>query len=212
MKKIVLLCLLVPVLKNTHAQSFAVEILTGHEHIFYQQGISKKFSSNSRFGLTQVASYISRYNTDKDKKESPHEIMNQLHITASLNRSFSLLTGMFYTNATGISVSAALQFVYPIKNGVVVLIPRADIRRHGSFELMAMLEYSPAIKNGLKLYTRLQAMSNAGPYQHNRSWQRLRIGVDLNGTQLGVGLNLDEYGKNGKIKINSGVFIRKLIF
>jgi len=54
-------------------------------------------------------------------------------------------------------------------------------------------------------------MRNVGPYQHNRSWQRFRIGIDLKGTQAGIGINLDEYGTGNKIKQNTGMFIRKLL-
>jgi hypothetical protein len=194
------------------AQPVSLELMPGQDHIFFQPAFSTKMSDHSKFGFVQVASYINRYHTAAGKAGAANEIMNQAYASMAAGKSLSLLTGFFYTNATGITPSAAIQFVHSFKNGTIVLVPRADIRRKANVEMMAMLEYTAALSVSTKLYTRLQVMSNAGPKGHNRSWQRIRVGLERKGTQIGIGLNLDEYGKGNQPKLNAGVFVRRLIF
>ena len=72
-----------------------------------------------------------------------------------------------------------------------------------------MLEYEPHITKHTKLYTRLQFMTNTGPFHHNRSYQRVRLGVHIKKLQTGVAVNVNEYGYPGKVKVNAGLFLRK---
>ncbi len=193
------------------AQPIIIEGLAGNDHLFYQHLIAKKFSSKSVFGIMHIVNVSSRYETDVKKGGRPNEIMNQAYITTRLSKSLTLLTGMFYSNATGIRGSAGVQYALPFKNGLWVTVPRVDLEHRGSVELMSMFEYQPMIAKTIKLYTRIQAMSNYGPFQHNRSYQRFRLGVTIKGTQFGVGMNLDEYGRQSKVNMNTGIFIRKEI-
>ncbi len=206
----ILLIMALLVLQLAKAQ-LIVEGLAGNDHLFYQHLLAKKFSSKSVLGVMHIANVSSRYDADVKKAGRPNEIMNQAYITTKLNKSFTLLAGMFYSNASGIRASAAIQYALPFKNGLWVMVPRVDIEHRGSVEMMSMFEYQPMIAKTIKLYTRLQLMSNYGPYQHNRSYQRLRLGVTIKGTQVGVGVNLDEYGKQSKPNLNAGLFIRKEI-
>lgn len=211
MKQFYLIILVVLGSQVVQAQPVVFEGLAGNDYLFYQHLIAKKFSAQSRFGLMHIANVTNRYQTDPKKGGRPNELMNQAYLTTRMSNAFTLLTGMFYTNNTGIRASAGIQYAKPFRTGLVVLVPRVDIEHRGSIEMMAMVEYQPVIKNSVKLYTRLQVMSNYGAYQHNRSYQRIRLGIDIKGTQVGLGLNMDEYGRESRIYLNGGVFIRKAI-
>ena len=192
-------------------QPVIIEGLAGNNYLFYQHLIAKKFSAESPLGIMHIANVSSFYRSDKNKEQKAAEVMNQAYITAKLNQSFTLLTGIFYSNATGIRLAAGIQYAVPFKNGLWVTVPRVDVMRRGSVEMMSMLELNPPLNDHTKLYFRIQAMSNYGPYQHNRSYQRLRIGITIKGTQVGAGINLDEYGRESKVHMNTGIFLRKEI-
>lgn len=197
-------------LLTAKAQQFTVEGLVGDKYLFYQHLFSKKVEPSSRWGVMHIANVINRYEHDTKKGGMPNELMNQAYIAMQLSKKFSLLTGMFYNNVNGIRASAGVQFAHSFKQGLFIMVPRMDVQMNGSFELMGMLEYRPEISGMIKLYSRIQVMSNYGPYHHNRSYQRLRLGLDIKDIQLGVAVNLDEYGYSANMKANTGVFIRKV--
>ncbi|WP_407527813.1 hypothetical protein PDL71_08045 [Lacibacter sp. MH-610] len=192
-------------------QPVLFEGMAGNEYLFYQHLIVKKFSPESPFGMMHIANVSRLYQTDVTKGGRPNEIMNQAYLTTNLSKSFTLLTGMFYTNVTGIRLAAGVQYALPFKNGLWVTVPRVDIKDRGAVEIMSMLELQPPVSDKTKLYIRLQAMSNYGPFHHNRSYQRFRFGVTINKTQIGVGVNLNEYGRASKTHVNTGIFVRKEI-
>ncbi len=211
MKRILFTALILIVVKLAVAQPINLEVMAGNDYLFYQHLIAKKFAAQSPFGFMHIANVSNRYQTDIKKGGRPNEVMNQVYITSALNKHFTLLTGIFYNHVTGIRASAGIQFAMPFKNGLFVTVPRADIEHRGSVEMMSMLEYQPAITKTVKLYSRLQVMSNYGAFRHNRSYQRLRLGINLKGVQFGAAMNLDEYGKESKLYFNTGIFIRKEI-
>lgn len=198
-------------LKPAKAQPVVLEGLVGHEYLFYQHLLAKKFSSRSVLGVMHIANVSSRYDAAVKRAGRPDEIMNQAYISIQLGKSFSLLAGMFYSNAVGIRASAGIQYALPFKNGLWVIVPRVDAEHGASVEMMSMFEYQPVIAKTIRGYTRLQVMSNYGPFQHNRSFQRLRLGITIKGTQAGLGFNLDEYGRSSKLYMNAGIFIRREI-
>lgn len=194
------------------AQPFTAEALAGNDYLFYQHYLAKKFTAQSRFGVMHIANIITRYEQDPKRGGKPNELMNQAYLTTKITQRLTLLTGMFYNNVTGIRAAIGMQYALPFKNGLWVLVPRADLQHHGSAEMMSMLEFQPLLAKKVKLYTRLQVMTNYGPWQHNRSYQRIRLGVTIKHTQLGLGLNIDEYGKAPETRFNTGIFVRKEIF
>ncbi|ASZ11830.1 hypothetical protein KTO58_15735 [Chitinophaga pendula] len=180
-----------------------VEVLGGYRGIFYQHTIARPMGG--RFGWMHIANVLRVYDT----KVYGNELMNQGYVTYGMSRSFTLLLGAHYTNVTDLRGSVAVQFAQQRGDWFYVLMPRADVMLNGSWELFTLVEYRPSVGARAKLYTRLQTMTNAGPYHHNRGYQYLRVGVDLKGVQFGIGMNLDEYGPSATIQPNAGLFLRK---
>lgn len=193
------------------AQAIPVELHIGNHYTLYQHTINKPLSATSRFGVVHIANIIDWYNNDVTKNGMKNETMNQGYISYRLSNAFSVLGGFFYTNATGLRGAAGLQFTLSGKNWLMVVMPRADISAGGALELFGMLEYRPELAPGLKLYTRIQGMTNNGPDHHNRSYQRLRLGLDAWKTQFGFAYSIDQYGADPLVKQNTGIFIRKEI-
>jgi hypothetical protein len=214
MKKIFLppLLLLAIFLTMAHAQRMPAEIMIGEKYIMYQHNITSLFKKDSRFGIVHIANLSIRYNNREEKNKRPNEIMNQAYIRMKLSNSFSVLAGGIYTRVTKYRGSFAIQFAKQYKNTLLVVSPRMDIRKEGAFELFSLLEYRSHVSDAVKLYSRLQAMTSHGPHTHNKSYQQLRLGLDIKNTQFGIGLNLDEYGSKPFVLANAGLFIRKELF
>jgi hypothetical protein len=191
------------------AQKFTIEVLPGHKYLFYQHLFTAHFEKSKGFGVVHISNMSNWYEHDKEKGGMNNEIMNQVYISWDQSGQLKFMAGFFYANATGLKPAVALQFAQRFKNGLFVLVSRTDAVKGGSFELMSMLELQPYIYKKLQLYTRVQVMSNAGPYHHNRSYQRFRTGIQYKQIQTGIGLNVDEYGFPAKVKLNAGFFIRK---
>lgn len=191
------------------AQAFTAELMPGNQYLFYQHSSSQKFKPNGKAGIVHIANILNWYEKNPTKGGMNDELMNQVYISMQAGRYITVMGGLFYTNVTGIRPALALQFMHVFKQGVLVLAPRADLISKGSAEVMGMIEYHPQVSKQIKLYSRFQFMSNIGPYHHNRSYQRARLGVHIKSFQAGIGINLDEYGYAGKLKVNAGLFLRK---
>lgn len=183
--------------------------MAGNKYLHYQHSLGQSLKPGSRFGWQHIATLLKRHNTKAGKGDLPDELMNQGYLTVRLHPLLSLKGGLFYTNAGGYQPSMGIQFFFHNKNCVVVVAPRAGFEKKGAYELFTMMEYTPPVSKSLKLYIRLQAMSNASRESHNRSYQLVRVGVDMKGFQAGGGLTLDEYGTSGKVHSNAGLFVRR---
>lgn len=192
-------------------QSMQMEAMGGNSYLFYQHNLSKQFFG-SRFGVKHIASMVGWYNNKVETGGKSHEIMNQVYLTAKLNSYFTLMGGTFFTAVTGMRGSCAVQFAVKRPNLIIIVTPRADIIEKSAFDVFSLVEYSPYITDSISLYTRFQSMFNFGPQSHNRSYQQLRLGLVKKKTQLGIALNLDQYGERMDLYYNLGFFIRKDIF
>ncbi|MEX2154224.1 MAG: hypothetical protein WD825_12865 [Gemmatimonadaceae bacterium] len=49
-------------------------------------------------------------------------------------------------------------------------------------------------------------------HRHIKSYQWMRAGLDIRGTQFGLGVNLDEAGPKPRVEASAGVFVRREVF
>ncbi len=187
---------------SVNAQPVNIEVMLGKENFFYQHTLAKSLGS-SRFGFFHTSSLHAFYTSD-----NLNEAMSQSYVTYRLTDYTRLAVGTFYAIKPGISVAAALQCAYAYRNFRASLVPRIDIERGGSVEMMMLLEYCPAITERITLYSRAQFMTNYGPNHHNRSYQNFRTGLRVKKTVAGVALNIDERGSEITTLHNLGVFLR----
>lgn len=194
------------------AQPIPVEVHTGHHYTLYQHTINKSFHPESKFGFVHIANVSAWYNRNPEKGGMPNEVMNQGYVRYNVSPAFSIMAGYFYATVPDFGGSVAVQYFKKNKDWLFVISPRVDIKKNGSLELFALAEYKPSIGRNLKLYSRVQAMSSFGPYDHNRSYQRIRLGLEVAKFQFGAGLDIDEFGPEAMVKYNAGLFVRKELF
>ena len=184
------------------AQPASIEAMVGEQNYFYQHAFSGSFVS-SRFGFFHTSSVHAFYDSD-----DLNELMSQSYVTYALAGFVKVAVGTFYASKPGISPAASLQFRYAHRDFKASLVPRIDLQKNGSVEVMMLLEYNPAITESIQFYSRAQFMTNYGPYHHNRSYQNFRAGLQVNQTVMGIALNIDERGSDITTLHNLGVFLR----
>lgn len=77
---------------------------------------------------------------------------------------------------------------------------------------MLILQYKAEINDRVRLFTRIQLLNLFDAGGNIKSYQWMRLGLEVKGIQFGLAVNLDEYGPNPSVESNLGVFIRKEIF
>lgn len=208
--RIVLLAFMFFQLSNQiSAQGFTAELMPGNHYLFYQHVMNQKLKENGKASIIHIANISNWYEQNPTKGGMRNELMNQAYIGLQAGGNITIMGGLFYANVTGMRPAVAVQFVHTFKDGLLVLVPRADVINNGSVEVMGMFEFQPSLTKKLKLYSRVQLMSNIGPYHHNRSYQRVRLGVDIKKMQAGFAVNVNEYGYPVIMKLNTGLFLRK---
>ncbi|PBQ30947.1 hypothetical protein CNR22_03895 [Sphingobacteriaceae bacterium] len=180
-----------------------MEVVLGNKYTWYQYSASKKLSE-SKFGVFGTGSLIAPYK--ENKKE---ELMNQFYLTYELLKGIKASVGSFYSTQPGFRPSVNIQFFKAVKNLTVLAVPRIDICKNPSYDLMFLLEYKPKIAGQLPLYSKFQSMFNFSGDKHNRSYQYLRLGINLKHLQTGIAINFDAYGPAITYRRNYGLFIRK---
>jgi hypothetical protein len=210
MKNILLLIACITGSYGIHAQP--AEVLVGNRYTYYQHSLTRDLVKGSRFGLTHIASVIMRYTPTSETTFPPSELMNQVYIRAKLASRLGVLGGAFFNNAIGFRLSAGVSYVFARKNILLVAQPRIDVWKVPAYEMFGIFEYQPHVNAKLRLYGRIQFMTNHGASGHNRSYQQLRLGVTVAGFQAGLGLQTDQYGRSGKMSLNTGVFLKKNLF
>jgi hypothetical protein len=121
-----------------------------------------------------------------------------------------IASGVVYSNG-GFNPTAGLQYIYSGQKFMVLIAPRVNIESDPSYDVMTILQYKPDISDRVKLFTRIQALNLIGSGGNIKSYQWMRIGLELKGIQFGLAANLDEYGPNPSVDTNIGLFVRKEI-
>lgn len=184
------------------AQHTSLEVTAGNQNYFYQHTLSGRIE-NSRLGFFHTSSLHAFY-----KSDDLNELMSQSYVTYSLTGFAKVAAGTFYASKPGISPSLALQVGYIKRDFKALVVPRIDIQKNGTVEMMMLLEYNPEINDRIQFYSRAQFMTNYGPYNHNRSYQNFRAGLQAKRAVVGIALNVDERGNEMTTLHNWGIFLR----
>lgn len=205
------LCLVFCSVSITYAQIPApkvptpVEVMAGHERLFFQMVVKKKFTPDSKFGFLSVATFSTDYSNDMEGLDLVVPVL----ITYNFYKDFSIVAGSTINNSVGFAPLAGFQHSFANKEWVAVSIASVFLNSSKSIELFGIYEYKPKINNTFDLYSRLQYLyvHNTTENFHARSYLQLRAGLKKNAFNFGLGGNLDQYGPEKKFKPNYGIFV-----
>lgn len=188
------------------AQPVPIELMMGHRYGTVNLIYDKHFSQNSRLGFFHMNTIQFGY---KDKINNGFILQDQIYIETFKN--LRIASGVVYSNG-GFNPTAGLQYVYGGKKLFFLCAPRVNIENNPSYDIITILQYKPEINDHVKLYTRFELLHLFDSGGNIKSYQWIRLGLELKGIQFGLAADVDEYGPNPLAKSNFGVFIRKEIF
>lgn len=201
---VVLFALPLSVHSQDHKTPLPVELLFGHEHLYFQMLVKKQFTPESRLGFFSVATYSVNYNDLSDV-----DITLPMHLYYDLWKGFSVIGGGVINSVTGFSPYAGFEHNFVSRQVLAVTQLNYSLDSHNDFTLFGIYEYKPPINDKWSLFTHLQLLYNTSfkDGSHNRSYLYLRAGVSRGSMGFGLGANLDQYGPNKSYEDNYGLFI-----
>lgn len=182
-----------------------VELMAGHERLFFQMVMKKNFSPESKLGFLSVSSFSTGYNNDLDELDLVMPVL----FNYNFYKGFGLVAGTTINSRVGFSPLAGVQHSFANKEWVVVSIASFFLNASKNVELFGIYEYKPQLTTKYNLYTRLQYMyaHSIAANHHARSFLQVRAGLKREAFSYGVGANLDQYGPEKDFKPNYGVFV-----
>jgi hypothetical protein len=208
MIKLLLALLLLSV--AAYAQTGNVELMPGNRYFHQMHSVEFPLNASRKFSWQQLGTIIKYYDKGSEKNLPKDELMNQSYLVYNLSENVALKSGLFYTNVGGYHTSVALQFKWKLKQGILLFSPRANLSRVQAYELFSLVEYKLGADKKMPVVVRYQGMSSVGLKGHNRSYQAFRLGMQVKKYQLGAGITLDEFGKEGRVYSNYGLFFRRV--
>lgn len=201
---LLLISWLIPCLAE--AQPIPVEWTMGNTYGTVNVVLFKSFTRESKFGFFHMNTVQFNY-TDHNQNDF---IMQDLAY-AEIIKNLRITGGVIYS-AGGFNTTAGMQYVYAGEKLLFLLAPRINIEPVPCWDVMTIVQYKPSLNEHTKLYTRLQLLNLFDHYGNIKSYQWMRLGLEIHGVQFGLAFNLDESGPHPSAKTNLGVFVRKEIF
>lgn len=187
------------------AQPIPVELTLGHDYATTNLVVSRPFTPTSPIGFFHLSTLQFGYDSDA---ETDMAIQNLLFL--ELPRDVRITGGAFHTQR-GFSPTAGVQYIKASRDLFVLIAPRVNIESDPSYSIFSIVRYRPQLTPGTRLYVAGQLLNAFSPDRHIRSYQWLRLGLEMKGTQFGLAINLDQEGPARAFDSNLGVFVRREI-
>lgn len=188
------------------AQPIPVELMMGDKYGTVNLTFSKSLKPNSKLGFFHMNTV--QFDYDEEYKNS-FILQDLLYYEAIKN--FHLAGGVVFSKA-GFNTTAGIQYVYAGNKTFFLFAPRINFESNPSYDFMTILQYKPQLNDRVKLFTRIQLLNLFDDGGNIKSYQWLRLGIEVKGIQFGLAADFDEYGPSPSIESNLGLFIRKEIF
>jgi hypothetical protein len=188
------------------AQPIPVELMMGNKYGTVNVSLSRNFSQTSKLGFFHMNTVQFDY---KDEQKNSFLLQDLVYVETFKN--LRVAAGVVYSKG-GFNTTAGLQYVYSGKKLLFLCAPRVNIESDPSYDLMTIIQYKPDINERVKLFTRTQMLNLFDSSGNIKSYQWIRLGLEINGIQFGVAANFDEYGPSPSVESSFGLFLRKEIF
>ncbi|MFM9839466.1 MAG: hypothetical protein ACKVOQ_14450 [Cyclobacteriaceae bacterium] len=215
MKRIVSLAFLVIALANlVQAQSVPLEVFAGDKRttldLLLIKNLHGKVETKSKF------LFFSRSRVSLDYNETKTSSLPQFSLTEALSYNIKGLKGfapvaVLQVFNRGTFPKAGIQYLKLKPNFTFFSWSVIDLAKDPFVDVFILSRFTPKLTEKMKLYTQLELLNNL-PTEGNANLnfvQRIRVGFKFDEVQFGLGLDLNETGKeNFTNSTNAGVFLR----
>lgn len=183
-----------------NAQSF--ELMPGTERIFIDAQWLKTFDEERKWSL------FSRSRATVDNDENTN-LFTGAYVNYTTKSGFGG-TVVGRISSLGAGGDAGIHFFKAKASFMIYALASVDISSAFAYSWFSIVRYTPKLNNKWRLYSSLELFSNFNTDGHVASVQRIRAGLDRNGYQFGLALNLSALGQDySATDSNPGIFLRK---
>ncbi|MEM6841680.1 MAG: hypothetical protein AAF632_05610 [Bacteroidota bacterium] len=198
----VLTTLVALVLWNTESNAQSLELMPGTERIFVDVQWLKTFDQARRWSL------FSRSRATVDYEENTN-LFTGAYLNYTTPSGFGgTVVGRISTAGAGGDLGG--HFFKANESFLVYALASVAINTEFAYSWFSIVRYTPKLNDAWRVYISLELFSNFNADGHVASVQRLRTGLDHQGYQFGLALNLAGLGEDySPTDTNPGVFVRK---
>lgn len=199
--------------KLSMAQSVPLEVFAGDKRttldLLLIKNLKGKGEAKSKF------LFFSRSRVSLDYNETKTTNLPQFALTEALSYNIKDLRGFAPVAVVqifnlGTFPKAGIQYLKLKTNFTFFSWSVIDLAKDPSVDVFILSRFTPKLTEKMKLYTQLELLSNFPSLDTNMNFtQRIRVGLKFDEVQFGLGLDLNEVGKeNFTNTTNAGVFFR----
>jgi len=213
MKKVIIITslLIIGFLNPLQAQFTQVELFSGFDKTDFTLFSSYPINKSQSLSLNTLAFF------QKFKKENEEfdEIGVQPTLFWNITKNIALGPSIYYNSFAGYSERLSAKYTFKNSQLFFVAIPTAAHSEQNSAsyaELFVQIQYNRPLNDNISLWLNGQFLTIWDEFkQHSRSFQQLRVGVSIYEHQVGLGIDLDQFGLKPIEKFALGFYYRKTI-
>lgn len=214
MKKIVVILSLsiLGFANHLHAQFTQLELFSGFDKTDFTLYSSYPINGKNTLSIATLA-FFQKFN--KQANEHFDEIGVQPTFFWNINKNIAIGPSIYYNSIAGYSERFSAKFTLSNSRVLLVVVPsmaHSHQTNAGYAEVFAQFQFNSPINDKISMWFNGQFLSVRDKFKtHSRSFQQLRAGVSFNGHQLGIGVDLDQYGPKPIEKSSFGLYYRKTL-
>ncbi len=212
-KALIIGLLLVSSSIRVRGQLVYAELFGGHRQAQHELLISKPIDSLGIISFFNLTYFTVDYEDQNRVDPFIYSV-----ITFNFNQNLGVAGGGYMTQAGFVPI-AAFSYQYFNQKGDLDLnvFPTVELSYRPNYELFGLFVFTPKLTDYLKLFSQLTFSSNFNFSQHNFSFQQIRLGLEYQDFQFGVGADtqiptfMDPIRNELTTEVNPniGLFVRK---
>ncbi|WP_299336312.1 hypothetical protein [uncultured Psychroserpens sp.] len=213
MKKVFIISslLIIGFLNPLEAQFTQVELFTGFDKTDFTLFSSYPINKSKTLSLNTLA-FFQKF---KEEKQEFDEIGVQPTFFWNITKNIAIGTSIYYNSFAGYSERLSAKYTFKSSRLLLVLIPtvaHSDKIDASYAEVFIQFQYNKPLNDNLSLWLNGQFLTIWDEFKiHSRSFQQLRVGMSFYDHQLGIGLDIDQYGLKPIEKSALGFYYRKTL-
>lgn len=213
MKRITIISslLIIGFLIPLQAQFTQVELFSGFDKTDFTLFSSYPINKNQTLSINTLA-FFQKF---KQENQEFDEIGVQPTLFWNITKNISLGPSIYYNSFAG--YSNRLSAKYTVKNSQVLFVLMPTVahseQTDASYaEVFVQIQYNRPLNDNLSLWLNGQFLTIWDEFKrHSRSFQQLRVGVSIYEHQVGLGIDLDQFGSQSIEKSALGFYYRKTL-
>lgn len=200
---LVLICIHFSLVNHAQESSFQPELLIGNRSAMFQHFL--------KLPVTKKLSVTNNFLIDQEYSTSVNRIF---FFRNSLNYHFAQrwqANGAFGLKNPGLFMTFAVTYSVITDQSAFSYTAGFTVQREISFEQTLIYKRSLIEFRQYLLLSQIVIITNFDRSGYSRGIQQFRLGVQRASTQLGLGLNLDQFGNSSKTLFNAGVYLKQII-